>query len=771
MPVGAGSVGPGIFGGGGGGGTIKTITSTGGTITVTNPTGPTTDIEANTGTSVVVYVSATGSNSNSGLIASAPKDTLAHAIAALPAGGGMIYCLSQNIPAGGACVLPTGCVLDGIGQELCSINWPIDLGAGIIGLALTTGSNPSMVRNVGLIGPGAGSLSSPGALMSGIQTTNQSVLQDVNVSGFYAGVVIGKDHERLFRVNSQFNWYNVYHSNPADTGQQVYRDCHFDYGVFAGVAVASGAAIDGVLFETIEIGTCPISFFKEGTTPTNNFITNTVMVLVHAEGWGNAMFKDINTSAAYGVSNLYMVECSGNYASGGLYNNPAYGDTYIFDLYIANGIQLINCTLPPNPYASGSYLMNVRTQSSNISFNRLPLNTDFSPTQFCELSGYTTPLFVGALYISSGTINSGDLVQMLGSSDVTVERYTGAGPVLGVAATLANGYVVVQTQGAAAVNTVVSMAGGAVVSPNATTPYLGDLSSSNQSLPIIGIATGNSTTPVTIELTLSGSSGGPSVPVGTYQLITASGTGSTLPAGTYKFRCVSGGNGGSGGGAAALTGGVSNQVGGPGGTGGLIAEGEITIASPSAPVFVVGSGGGGGNGGAASSGVTGNAGVSGSVGTLSSVALSGTTITAEPYGSVSNGGGANSTSTVGQINLWSQTASVTSQLPSPGVGGAVAQNFGAAGGNGTTSIVAGGGGGVPASATLGGLGGNAGARYIGGASQVTTGGSGTTTGVIGASAAANTGAGGGGGGGGAPGGAGGNGGAGGSGYVELWRIA
>lgn len=236
---------------------------------------------------------------------------------------------------------------------------------------------------------------------------------------------------------------------------------------------------------------------------------------------------------------------------------------------------------------------------------------------------------------------------------------------------------------------------------------------------------------------------------------------------TLRIYALGAGGGGTGGGTALTSGGVTTQVGGPGGGAGESVMNVVTVAAGTVLTCVIGAAGTAGTGGAAN----GAAGVKGGVGGTTQVTGTGVNIAARG-GANAAGSGANSTS---QANGgWGGTGIDVGSGGSAGIGGYMcaggpaANNAGYPPGPAGSMGQVGGQGGGPANATNGG---NAGTAGPPGVVTFNNGHTGTANGANASNAPANSGCGGPGGGGGAPGGTGGNGGAGGSGLVIIEVIA
>lgn len=246
----------------------------------------------------------------------------------------------------------------------------------------------------------------------------------------------------------------------------------------------------------------------------------------------------------------------------------------------------------------------------------------------------------------------------------------------------------------------------------------------------------------------------------------------TIPAGWHFIRalCIYGAGGG-GGGSSTSTNAV-NQSGASGACAGPVVVLESWPVTGGDTLNVtVGAGGTGGTGGAAG----GNQGSNGTSGGASYISLNGVTVTSSAHNSlqgVSPGASTASTANGGQYDrdYWSGGTYTTNQ------GGSLSP--GSAGSNYTSLPLAWGPGagasGWPASATLGGAGGQANTTSTWATNQLgpnTSSTYSTTADGLNGTTATTPGCGGGGGGGGAVGGAGGNGGAGGPGQVTIWRIS
>ncbi len=239
-----------------------------------------------------------------------------------------------------------------------------------------------------------------------------------------------------------------------------------------------------------------------------------------------------------------------------------------------------------------------------------------------------------------------------------------------------------------------------------------------------------------------------------YRKLTASGS-FTVPAGITQVRVRAIGAGGGGGSAGAATG-ATLQAGGAGGSGGTVIDEEISVNPGDVLTITIGTGGTGRTGGAAPGG-TGLNGNTGNATTVANTTQSTTPITAQG-GNGGTGSAGNSTASVaggayanGPASMPGGGAASSVRAPQPFMG------------------VVGGCGGGPATATLGGGGGDAmQTTYSMGAAFSVPVASGTAAGTNGTTAT-QPGCGGAGGGGGAAGtGNGGNSGAGANGQVELW---
>lgn len=221
----------------------------------------------------------------------------------------------------------------GDGKVGTQLFWPNDLGPGVWAITplnrMNAGTNArSEIRNIGLVGPNAGSAMGVAACaMHGLALSKNAQVQDVSSQAFYSGINIIGDHHKLRECIIQNNFYNLYWGplNGQTTGNSIVRDCQLDGTTMASVGVAGTNQIVTALFSGNHMGFGPYAFLKE-TGAVTNFLINSKLDRVSMEACGNGAIVDTNPSGlisglvassfdmALDMTNAYEDTSRGSYA-------------------------------------------------------------------------------------------------------------------------------------------------------------------------------------------------------------------------------------------------------------------------------------------------------------------------------------------------------------------------------------------------------------------------------------------------------------------------
>lgn len=145
----------------------------------------------------------------------------------------------------------------------------------------------------------------PGVNMDGINCKAGGIMEDVWVTGFFAGLV-PRDKTRCSRVQSRGNFYGVYFS-VIGQGDISWFDCVLDANRMASCAAVgtSGAKGIGSHFVNAHFGDCPYCFYMEPTDSAEAILVGGIMLGCAMEAYRNAVMwgdrKDGSLTAGSGM--------------------------------------------------------------------------------------------------------------------------------------------------------------------------------------------------------------------------------------------------------------------------------------------------------------------------------------------------------------------------------------------------------------------------------------------------------------------------------------
>jgi hypothetical protein len=273
-------------------------------------------------------------------------------------------CLAQNlnvyVPPGTFKIsaplnMQQGAIMSGAGPGSI-LQWPVDLGStgttelpGEV-IALTVGAG--VLRDLALHGPGYTNTSSWGnvtAYMNGLTFNTSGMVDNVQINGFYTGIVWGHtQHVHLRRVQCNFNYYGWRIPDWSDQGGDIVAiSCSTAYSNMAGLKTGAGIHWGGNTVIEWTTSSTPLAIFitngfsgfdvngrpqYNGTTVTSGQLISSTFRQIDAEVMGNAFILDI----------------SSNYLSG---NASVNGCTFEVIGYQTNASPPA-CAVPPIPVAN-----------------------------------------------------------------------------------------------------------------------------------------------------------------------------------------------------------------------------------------------------------------------------------------------------------------------------------------------------------------------------------------------------------------------------------
>jgi len=248
----------------------------------------------------VVFVNSLGNDSLTGDTPGNAKLTLAAAIGALPSGGGCVMVGKGGVAQGTTEFdAPAGLRIQGAHRGQSIINCATDPGASTAAFQCYGGgeNTATVISDVTIVGPlGSGYIPSPGVALGvsgwGVLTGNQTVLQRVNVAGFYANVCIGSTAEYLEDVQAAAGWYNLYFVNTVTHGGQYLNNMQLYTAALAGIGIGNGANISAARAVGVGTGQSPYGVYIEPRT--GGAIANCNLE-ISFESIGNELVHDAST--------------------------------------------------------------------------------------------------------------------------------------------------------------------------------------------------------------------------------------------------------------------------------------------------------------------------------------------------------------------------------------------------------------------------------------------------------------------------------------------
>lgn len=222
--------------------------------------------------------------------------------AAITAGGGTIF-VPPKTYATEPFTLPNGThiVLRGAGWT-SRLNFPTDAGAGTYAIRWTgtwVNNLYSRIQDLWITGPDGTGTAVVGVLsaqMSGVEMERKTILKDVRIDGFYAGVAIYGNHQRMLDCSIRNNYYNVYFrtipgGDPMEGsqfGDQSFINCDLLGARFASVAIGNNTGQTQVNWLRCHFGFSPYCFYRETGVTDGAFIAQSSFKCCDWEQWGNA---------------------------------------------------------------------------------------------------------------------------------------------------------------------------------------------------------------------------------------------------------------------------------------------------------------------------------------------------------------------------------------------------------------------------------------------------------------------------------------------------
>jgi hypothetical protein len=410
------------------------------------------------------------------------------------------------------------------------------------GAALNQFQNWRM-SNMALRGPGATNapVGQTPCKTTGIQTGGGgqygSIVDNVNIQGFFAGVAVIGDHNTFNCLFSAGNYYGVeYPDNALTYGNNSFYSCNLTANKLASLHVSGGNQIVGDYFTQIHMGWGPVGILKTdnqngwdasgnpvytGGTVSNSVLCVAAMFDVIAfEYVGNGAILDISGSPAgtIGINSKFLnigLTWNATYYTP---NAPLTADCLALWSFLHRSSSMTarfefngSPAAPPSGYGVlKSVVTSTRIQPTFRFVAGIPANLYGSGTNWSQQhssyhelrqSGQATNTsaygVTGDLVTMASTavINIGDCVEILHAAGGTIQRASGTLPVFGVALTPSPGGgptvpVMVQVNGYTAINS--TLAGGIYASDllylDATTPYM--VNNTNTAGRIVGMGTG-----------------------------------------------------------------------------------------------------------------------------------------------------------------------------------------------------------------------------------------------------------------------------------------
>jgi hypothetical protein len=387
------------------------------------------------------------------------------------------------------------------------------------------------MSNMAVLGPGTNrGYGNTLCKTSGIQTTPYVILDNVNISGFFAGLVQTSDHVLCYGVVSLGNYYGLeYPDNTTTFGSNAYYSCFFTRNTMASIHISGGSQAAGDYWAQNHLGWCPIAMFKTdwqngwdasgnpvysgGTASGSNMFINCVFENLSVEFVGNGVILDISAGPTTLGGATKLRGLGGTWSATYATTNPPLTavclSVWTFVLKacaFASELQLTTCSVPAGHYGFINLTAPGSRNLPQFTFPavNLPANLYGSGTNWCAnthtayhkvMAGAPSGVQYGAqgdaITVSANSlINVGDCVEL--TTVPNVQRATGTVPVFGVALTPSPGGLsvplIVQKNGYGAINTTDASGTnpGALLYLDATTTYM--VNRSNTAGKIVGVA-------------------------------------------------------------------------------------------------------------------------------------------------------------------------------------------------------------------------------------------------------------------------------------------
>jgi hypothetical protein len=403
-------------------------------------------------------------------------------------------------------------------------------------VAMTQGSEWK-IANLSILGPGTGTvLGRVRSHTNGIQSASGIIIDNVFVSGFFAGLEIIADHEKVYNLYSTGNYYGVEFSDAKVTAaNQAFYALAVTGNGLASIHVSGASDIEAATFSQVHLGVCPVGIFvtdnQNGWDGSGNPVyTGGPVRSFHAivstrfsdtvfEQIGNCCILDISTGGNATLMWGTTLAGEGHISWGPAVlttnpplNNAAYQQAWAIMLrnnstaaridqgyypFKAGSLGVLNQNgfgTPIFTFAGGSGPPANFFGSGAAASGWSPAVKGYAVLRAGANLQYGTGSYWGDAYVytSSSVINVGDLVEVAGNG--VVQRASGTKPVVGIALTPTPGAlsvpVMVLVGGVGTMNaTVNSIPGGNALYLDATTTYM--VNNTNTSGHVVGLATAN----------------------------------------------------------------------------------------------------------------------------------------------------------------------------------------------------------------------------------------------------------------------------------------
>ena len=248
---------------------------------------------------------------------------------AMPTGGTVIvpvpsvcYRLTSSL------ILPSGYApvnLIGSGSPQSTVlKWTQDLGAGVNGVdfdGLQPFANFCRIENLTLSGPNVtGTLGSSPCQMGGLHAISRVHLANVKLGSFRYGLSVSDDHNYFTAVSANGCYYGVYLPGDSNThGNNSFIDCDFTGSLMASVGVSQNDGLAGATFTDSHLGFSPYGIYKEPGAGGGSFIGGCDFVDTPLEACGNACVYDPNNGDDMSDTTFGCMTMDASYA---LQNTP-----------------------------------------------------------------------------------------------------------------------------------------------------------------------------------------------------------------------------------------------------------------------------------------------------------------------------------------------------------------------------------------------------------------------------------------------------------------